>query len=136
MKTKMIPRQFTVLGYEEFSSDLDMYSAEYCAAMAKWAQEKKCPLTEEEDIDQMLQCKDQVLTILRSTRHDAVMMALAEFFACSSFDKKPNLNLNSLKVLLNMIANNTGEQPVRVAAWDCFKSVLSYDDYQKLILHP
>ena len=111
MKTKMIPRNFVVLGYEKFKSDLNPLSVEYTDEMNRWAKHnhrENNMISDTEDLKQKELCKDQILQILRTSRIDSVYDALTCFFIESRFEKRKN-NVGMVEDIRKLLRKFLGE---------------------------
>ena len=132
----MIPRNFVVLGYEEFKSNLNPIDKEYTNEMNSWTKyhhRDDNMISDKEDLKQREECKNQIFYILNTSREDSVYDALTDFFSVKCFaDEKSisSFSINNLRKLLKRISYKVGKNVIRIASWEFFSDKLNYDDYQ------
>ena len=142
MKTRMIPKNFVVLGYEEFNSELGITTKEYIAEMNRWSKyhlRNSNMISDAEDLTQREDCKNQILQILKSTREDSVYDALTDFFSgqyLADTKSQPLFSINNIRKLLYRISDRVGKNVIRIASWEFFSDKLNYDDYQSYANKP
>ena len=135
----MIPRNFVVLGYEKFKSDLNPMDEEYIKEMNRWTKyhhRYSNMISDKEDLKQREECKKQIFQILNTSREDSVYDALTDFFSVRCFvDKKSisSFSINNIRKLLKRISEKVGKNVIRIASWEFFSDKLNYDDYQSYL---